>query len=326
MNLQERKERNPRPLFIIDTGVILHQIIDFTRDDYGELENQLTPAQLYSKIEHGVNLYNSLFFIQGIDTSRCDILWVGDSTNGYWRNGWFKNWLDERPDFVENLRKEYTLEPLSGDWLPTKEGGRRKHPLVLGYKGNRKPCPYKQMAKKMINKISKAVVIDNYEADDVATAALFAFPRRRIFLCTIDTDWLQLVDERVTWLCMKGYKPQYRDPVGGMEWFKAAISKGTKAGQERFADIDSLRDIVPWKMFSGDKSDNLPKGSPREVIDLLNPPSEYQLWTQRENIDEIRAAIIRGKSPFSSLKAQDRAYDAGFTPTTQPILRDWSVL
>lgn len=318
--------KQSRPLFILDTGVILHQIIDFTRDDYGEFENQLTPAQLYSKIEHGVNLYNSLFFAQGIDTSRCDILWVGDSTVGYWRNGWFDNWLDERPEFVANLRKEYALDPLSGDWLPSKPGGRRKHPLVLGYKGNRKSCPYKQMAKKMINKISKAVVFDNYEADDVATTALFAFPRRRIFLCTIDTDWLQLVDERVTWLCMKGYKPQYRDISGGMEWFRAAIAKGTIAEKEKFSEVNSLSQIVDLKMFAGDRSDNLPKGSPREVIDLFCPPSEYRLWWQRAKRDEIRAAVIRGKSPFSSLKAQDRAYDAGFVPTTQPILRDWSVL
>jgi hypothetical protein len=316
--------KRQRPLIIFDTSVILHQIVDLSRDKTGQIINHLTPQQLYARIEQGVKLYNSLFFLPGIDPRRCDILWAGDSTTGYWRRPWFDEWLRKNPDVVARLREGF-VQDITGEYVPISPTSRRKN-LRIGYKASRDSCPYGKHAKVLINKISQATFFPGYEADDVAAAALSVFPRRRIFLCTIDTDWLQLVDDRVSWICMKGFNPQYRDVAGGMEWFKAAIAKDTKIVQQEFDNLTSLRQIVDWKMFAGDSSDNLPKGSPREVIDLLNPPEEYNLAFNHDARAMIRDGLIRGKSPLKSLQMQDEAFDFGLMPSTQPLKFDWSTL
>jgi hypothetical protein len=319
--------KRKRPLIIFDTSVILHQIVDLSRDKTGQIINHLTHSQLYERIQQGVNLYNSLFFLPGIDQRQCDILWVGDSTEGYWRRPWFNNWLDENPAVVEKL-KEGFVEDITGEFVPISPTSRRKN-LRIGYKASRDSCPYGKNAKKLINKISKAVVFPGYEADDVAAAATQVFPGKRIFLCTIDTDWLQLVDDRISWICMKGFSPQYRDVTGGMDWFIKAIEKDTKAAQEHMfdeADPLSLRHIVKWKMFSGDTSDNLPKGSPREVIDLLSPPFKHRLWQDSNNRRQIRESLVKGRSPKVCLKLQDEAFDFGIMPMTPPVHIDWNNL
>lgn len=313
---------NQRPLIIFDTSVVMHELINFERDTAGEIKEHLTPSQLYERLCLGVNFYNSLHFLPGIDPKRCDILWAGDSTTGYWRKSWFQSWLDERPGFVANLKKGFE-EDSDGELVPTSPTSRRNN-LKIGYKANRGSCPYRSFAKLKINKISKAVVFPGYEADDVASAALRIFPRRRIILCTIDTDWLQLVDKRVSWVCLKGFTPQFRDVEGAMDWFRASIAKDTKKVQEKFKQLDSPRQIVDWKMFAGDRSDNLPKGSPREVIDLLYPPYPYRLWLDEDKREVVKASLTRGKSSKTGLKAIESLIDAGVMPSTPRLNIDWS--
>jgi hypothetical protein len=50
-------------------------------------------------------------------------------------------------------------------------------------------------------------------------------------------------------------------------------------------------DIWGFKTRYGDKSDSLPAGSPREVIDLLNPPDEFKLWNNLRALCEATEAM-----------------------------------
>lgn len=96
---------------------------------------------------------------------------------------------------------------------------------------------------------------------------LLAIASREIALCTLDTDWLQLVSPDVTW-----YNTSHQQPrVRGEAEVLAYVSKQLKTS------IDKPKQIVDVKAKRGDSSDNLPPGSPREVIDLLNPPKPHNL-------------------------------------------------
>lgn len=107
------------------------------------------------------------------------------------------------------------------------------------------------------------------EADDFAGAFckfkhLHQDPRQ-IYLYTVDSDWLQLVDEGITWVDLGPYLPGVRGKVEAIEWTKKRLKR----------DIQHPREIVDVKMSQGDKSDNLPKGSPRYMIDLMGMPAKY---------------------------------------------------
>lgn len=91
--------------------------------------------------------------------------------------------------------------------------------------------------------------------------------KRKLALCTLDTDWLQLVTENITWYNTSHQEPRIRKPLEVTEYVKRRLG----------ATISSPRDIASVKSTQGDRSDNLLPGSPIEVIDLLSPPREYRL-------------------------------------------------
>jgi hypothetical protein len=201
---------------------------------------------------------------------------------------------------TEKLRQEL-LELLGLD-PQTEETAARSleltESLKIVYKGGRKFPEYTfTKLKKNLTEIAIAqgwVPIGKtfYEADDVAAAFCqlnqgLAKPNN-IMLITVDTDWLAMLDDQTSWFCMHGWYPRCRFTLDQMNiWatkkFNLSFSQPT--------------DLWNYKAVYGDKSDNLPAGSPLEVIDLFSPPDEHKLWQH---------ADIRGKA-LDVLRADTQA-------------------
>jgi 5'-3' exonuclease len=119
--------------------------------------------------------------------------------------------------------------------------------------------------------------VPGYEADDLAAAVVKTCTDRQIYLLTIDTDWMQLINEYTTWVCVKGFHPPIRSLETLPVWFQAKLDKESKKVQNQL-NSSNPKDIVKWKMLTGDSSDNLPKGTPQHMFDLLEPRPEHRLW------------------------------------------------
>jgi 5'-3' exonuclease len=131
-----------------------------------------------------------------------------------------------------------------------------------------------------------------FEADDIAGALCKLIKEHHkdedyiIVLNTVDTDWMGLIDHKVWWANLKHYEPRLRTLNNYKEWnginkFKTEINKPT--------------DIWLEKSINGDKSDNLFPGSPIEVIDLLNPPSQYDLCKIERFKLSVKSILKKGK-------------------------------
>lgn len=155
------------------------------------------------------------------------------------------------------------------------------------YKANRKtklPHYYDivYIGLEYVNSIKNAIYYFNlpgYEADDFAGA--FVHAKRldqslglnkvpEIHLYTVDSDWLQLVGNGVLWHNTGPWTPLIRGHEEAILWTKKRLK----------ADITHPQQIVDVKMRQGDKSDNLPPGSPRYLIDLINLHPEWMLWNR----------------------------------------------
>lgn len=227
-------------LIIYDASVIAHKLYDLINPIKGTSGNR---KRLDAIATAGIDFYNRLSWLPNFDED-CKVVWVSDS-KPYWR-------------------KE----------------------IYSAYKSNRAAEPDKAWFIKRFATECNAIAFDGYEADDIAAAivqmnAIDPNPRR-IVLGTVDSDWLQMVSDRVVWCCLTGYNPQYRDIENGLIWFRNKLSKESQKRQrilreEYGVDGSDLRQIVDWKVVCGDKSDNLPPGCDRCLVDLFAPPEEYRL-------------------------------------------------
>jgi hypothetical protein len=137
-----------------------------------------------------------------------------------------------------------------------------------------------------------------YEADDMASLVVrLAGDEEDIILLTVDTDWLGLCSDRTTWVCATGYAPRVRMMLDGS--MNAWASKRLKT------TLEQPRDIWAIKVEQGDKSDNLPPGSPIGVIDLLAPVADHDLM--RDSALVARAERMLREAPVAPLasKAQE---------------------
>lgn len=154
--------------------------------------------------------------------------------------------------------------------------------LAIHYKSGRKFPEYSfrklrdTMMKIAIAQKWQILRLPGYEADDLAASVVMlnsGLPteaQHRITLVTVDADWMGLVNPNVTWFCMNGYYPRvraYGSPEFS-EWSKRRLG----------ISVSEPREIWDVKVLKGDKSDNLPIGSPIEVIDLLQPPVDHRIW------------------------------------------------
>lgn len=121
---------------------------------------------------------------------------------------------------------------------------------------------------------------EGYEADDwfgliAELSEQKKFLRDRDFyFVTVDSDILQLVSDRVTWVNAADNSKKHsriRREKEGLAWVKDRL--GTQ--------LTKLSELAILKSREGDTSDNLNPGSPVEVIDLTHPdkprPSDLRL-------------------------------------------------
>jgi hypothetical protein len=243
-----------RPLIVIDTLTVMHMAFDLRRHPITkQVLHKLPNKARDQKCLDTKNLYESGYMFPELLKQEPEILWVGDDkSEPYWRH------------------LEYRRLEAEGKITHTSKG------KPSGYKGGRDSCPYQQWIAKRLYSYTKAWTVPGYEADDLA-AAVVATADRPVYLITIDTDWMQLVSDQVTWVCVKGHPPGVRSLANFSIWFDRKLEKAGKKIREQL-DTSNPKDIVTWKVLAGDSSDNLPKGTPRHMFDLLEPRSDMKLW------------------------------------------------
>jgi 5'-3' exonuclease, N-terminal resolvase-like domain len=200
-----------------------------------------------------------------------------DGYPGYWRTQYL-----QRPEVVADI--------------PRKRKADQGKPI--SYKGGRKyPEPgftklKEHLLKLCVQQKFSIVSVDGFEADDIAAAYCVLNARlpedlqHDITLVTVDSDWVGLVSPKVRWFCMSGYFPRLRDDLVTINYW---------ANKRLGVSVSNPSDIWDIKVNQGDKSDNLPPGSPIEVISLFQPPLEFRLWAIEEVYDLIQHDLLSPK-------------------------------
>jgi hypothetical protein len=225
-------------------------------------------------------------------------------------------------------RSEYLLRPSVYGSVVTRKLSRHKVPRItekphgpIHYKAGRK-LPKRTLTKAkeqtyetLQAKGARVLRLTGYEADDLAAAVTVIsrdFPDNRIILATVDSDWMGLVSPWVSWFCLYGYFPRLRDTMEPINQWCLRRIKTT---------IETPRDLWKIKASQGDKSDNLPPGSPLEVIDLLSPPEGHRLWENTQVSGVIRHWLSEPQEPL--VTDPDEALDylraCGLQPAIRPF-------
>ncbi len=197
-------------------------------------------------------------------------------------------------------------EPTDAD-LEILETARREY--GIDYKAGRKFPEYRfKKIRKLVSSFLKelgAATLEaySYEADDLAASLVKTNSRAgnpwNILLLTVDSDWLGMLNENVTWVCMTGYAPTVRDTIDSINgWALKRLG----------ATLGTWRDIWDIKSHQGDDSDNLPPsaGHLLPVIDLLNPPLEHMYWLREP--EKLVSLFRLHSARFSDKDAQDAEY------------------
>jgi hypothetical protein len=274
-----------QPLVVVDLSVWLHLLYARMGGDSGvRVPRSATDAAYVPvwKSAHRDGIIKAqLALLLGasyMGASSHDVVLVGDY-KPYWRSEYLK-----RPETVAyqmtfKKAKDAALQTQvreaieAGKALP--EGWER---LTVAYKGGRKFPEYRfNWLRTYVRNLLQEQGVhlwasEGYEADDYAAAFVrSAVARDRpMTLLTVDTDWLGLVSSDVQWVCMSGFSPRIRQGLAGLnEWAKARLGE----------TFDTPTDLWEYKAKHGDKSDNLPAGSPIGVIDLLNRCLKQERFT-----------------------------------------------
>jgi len=113
-----------------------------------------------------------------------------------------------------------------------------------------------------------------FEADDMAAAAIRILPETQHYLLTTDSDWMGMVSKRVTMLSPL-HEPRVRQPVQAWGWLKGKHSQLPKCQQIKWTVPDVVgfdpQEIWKFKSVYGDASDNLPANCHPGLINLFNP-------------------------------------------------------
>jgi hypothetical protein len=110
---------------------------------------------------------------------------------------------------------------------------------------------------------------------------------RELWLYTVDSDWLQLVGRGVTWYNTGPWEPRIRGPQEAIAW----------AAKRLKVTIQSPEEIVDTKMAQGDKSDNLPKGTKRKFIDLMNIDPDWEISHRHPDVYQQLWFFLRQTEP-----------------------------
>lgn len=317
-----------KPLMVVvDTSVLIHKMHQASQVEHSD-------PTFASRIQAQLVWVMSGEWLGDYRDNMKQIVFVTDikANMGYWRSEWLKD-LD---NVIDVPRKTKPLQKLTEDarrvmatprMERTEEDdevlAKAQDKLTIAYKAGRKLPEYaftkmKKLTYKYLEEMGASVLgSPNMEADDMA-ASLVVTNREAgspwdILLLTVDTDWLQLVDPSVTWMCMGGYLPVIRDTLEVVNTWSLRRLKTT---------LNHWTDIVTVKGDKGDASDNLPpsKGVLIPVIDLINPPVSYRYWLKAP--DKVKALFTINEPRFtveSALAAQSYLRQVGTKPTVNYV-------
>lgn len=250
---------------------------------------------LIASIVHSQMQYvASLSFMGDAKPERYHIIYVLDTKidGAYWRHHYLKrkDVVQARTERVEEYHKaELELHALNKLEQPKSRKRKPTMPDVTAtsYKAGRKEHTvfHSEIRAHMIRSIRQnptwsMLAFAGYEADDIAAALVkMDDGKTPIWLLTVDTDWMGLISDNVSWFCMHGYPPRIRANIDDVNvWSQSRLK----------CVFDLPSDLWLYKARYGDSSDNLPMLSPIEVIDLLNPPEQFALWNNNaEALQEV---------------------------------------
>jgi 5'-3' exonuclease len=265
-------------LIIIDTSVILHQILNQALTRWTEVWSP--KHEIY--LEESIAYINNLGWLPILERHQCKTVWVCDS-KPYWRSIFEPEYKGNRP--AKHPRYQDALDLFDRISLTP-------------------PSPESPKLTRLD--------FDGYEADDIAAAIVRLWTARnedktkppspvtQIFLATVDSDWLGLIANRnVFWCCTMSHSPRLRQKEESFNWLQAQWNKQSKKKQKLWEMPHEFvyrpSDIWQWKLAVGDKSDNLFPGCPSFMIDLFAPHHDFDLTLKAES--RVIAETI-AKAPF----------------------------
>jgi 5'-3' exonuclease len=167
------------------------------------------------------------------------------------------------------------------------------------------------LIKQRFTRITKSLTFTGFEADDVIATAVKLFPERKIIIVTVDTDLMQLVNNNVVWCSAGGHYPVVRDVENSLVWLNAYLDKEPSFVRSKLNPNLTPQSIIDLKVLRGDSSDSLPPGTPREIIDLFNPPQQFKLWEQDGILKYFEDRIIQ--KDVTGYTQLEELYDLGYT-------------
>jgi 5'-3' exonuclease len=252
-------------------------------------------------INLNVRLITSLACMQEKRPGDYQVIFVTDKKvdGKYWRHGYLSDpsVIGSRQSKIDEsyAKKCEDIEVrrangIKGLRKPTKP----KQAEPIAYKGGRKQLSELHsnivtLMRASVTELGYTLIgISNYEADDIAAALVrLNAGRSYTWLMTIDTDWLGLVNDNVGWFCQIGYAPRVRDSMKQVNVWSERRLKTT---------FNVAREIWDYKAEVGDKTDNLPVFSPLEVIDLCQPPAQYDLLQNPEYSEHLERVLQSEKN------------------------------
>lgn len=288
MNIESQpvQSRNQNTTVIVDISVLIHAL---------EAKHKILKHQdphWSALIKAQLLWLGSGDWLGDLKPSEFQMVFVSDNkaNQKYWRHDYLLRAdvvasvpRKKKPEEKKRLRLlELLSEPLDTlEYL--EETTKLTEDLAIHYKAGRKFPSYEfSKLKKLTFETIRALNWQQfgqsgYEADDIAATFVkinetLANPNRLILL-TIDSDWMGLVNDNTAWFCSHGWFPRVRSDSHSCNVWAEKRLKST---------LENFRDIWDVKGRQGDKSDAIPasNGALLPIIDLLNPPAEFQLWNQ----------------------------------------------
>lgn len=267
-----RAFRSPCPMVVVDFNVMLHPIMSWFESQVqgnfsGAVEQKLLRAAWAVNINRGPQMlpYSSNYRFVVIADKRFP------GTGNYWRNEFKAAARELAWEEYAEANPKIKLEE-----TPTAYKGDRGEKTANFYRVFDEGMDY---CKRHFNFFSES----GYEADDIA-GAIYRMSRdsegavvnkRQILLLTIDRDWSQLVDEAHRVYFANTRKPFPNEKIQERLCGNRGVIEHTahKMGYE----LDHPKNLSKWKEIHGDMGDNLPPNSPRELFDLCEPNSAYNV-------------------------------------------------
>jgi len=282
-------------IVVIDLSVVVHQISETVAHDDIECMESFVKAQLAWMV--------SLEWLGTLKSDDASVVLVTDN-KPYWRSA---HLMDEAVWGAVN--RTYRGKPVTSTPIHYKAGRKEPTPRL----GMIRTLVHKTVGEQGWNQLG----VTGFEADDVAAAICVMAPSDcRVILATVDSDWMGLISPRTMWFCLKGYEPRVRHSEESINGWATRRLKTALTHPSQLWDVKSTQ---------GDKSDNLPAGSPLDVISLLEPPDQYKLWLNSDFQTRLSLVFDNPTRPIPAAKAIEYLQRQGFRAFIRynDLLDDW---